>query len=130
MENHELASIARLIGTSVYNAHGAVLVGNPARVTEALYERMKDVRIGDWVVEQTTILMPNRSALDAVGRLIKITQEKVDFGDPNFVWDGAEEGRPHPTETCTYIRTLDGREFRWTNASFISVPTEHPIRPR
>lgn len=136
MDNKELEELAGLIGIAAYNAYGAVLVGDPAPVTEALYKRMQDVRVGDWVVEQTTILMTGnsgarhghyRKAIDAVGKLLRITQEKVDFGDPSFVWNEAEEGRPHPTEKCFYIQTLDGREFRWTNASFISVPSEYPV---
>lgn len=129
----ELEQIARAIGISNYLAERAVLVGNPAPVTQGHYERMKDIRVGDLIVEKTTILMSicgkhYRPALDAVGHLVKITQEKIVFGDPDFVWNEEEEGKPHPTETCTYIRTLDGREFRWTNASFLSVPTEYPLR--
>ncbi len=128
----ELEDIARAMGISAYLAHGALLYGNPTPNTEQLLARMRDIRPGDWVVEETTILMSvsgRRPALDAVGRLIKITRENVVFGDPDFVWDEAIEGTPHPTETCTYIRTLDDREFRWTNASFVSVPVEFPIRP-
>lgn len=133
MNKRELEELARVIGLSAYNAEGAALVGDPAPVTEAFYKRTQDVRIGDWVVERTTIAMSvsnthYRPALDAVGRLIKITEEKVAFDDPDFVWDEKEEGRPHPTEKCVYIRTLDGREFRWTNASFLSIPAEYPLR--
>jgi len=128
----ELEEIARAIGISTYLAYTTTLVGNPAPITTEYRDRVKDVRVGDMVVEVTTILMSvtgghYRAALDAVGHLVKITQEPVVFS-AGFVWDEKEEGRPHPTETCTYIKTLDGREYRWTNASFISVPTEYPVR--
>ncbi len=128
----ELEDIARAIGVASYLAHTAI-IGAQHKNARDLYERMKDIRIGDIVVEITTILMSvagkhHRPALDAVGHLVKITQEKIVFSDPDFVWNEEEEGKPHPTETCTYIRTLDGREFKWTNASFISVQTEYPTR--
>jgi hypothetical protein len=36
-----------------------------------LNARIQDVRVGDLVVETTTILMKNRPALDAVGYLLR-----------------------------------------------------------
>lgn len=134
MAELDLEEVARTIGLSAYNAWTATLVGNPARTTADLNHRMRDVQLGDWVVETTTILMSSqrvggrRPALDAVGKLLKITEEKVRYEDPDFVWDEAEEGRPHPTERCYYIRTLDNREFRWTNAMFVAVAAEWPMR--
>jgi hypothetical protein len=130
----ELEQIARAIGVSNYLAYTASISGQHGAARE-LYDRMKDVRVGDMVIEITTILMSvagkhYRPALDAVGHLVKITREKIVFSDPDFVWNEEEEGQPHPTEKCTYVKTLDGREFRWTNASFISVQTEYPTRKR
>lgn len=133
MTTDDLEQIARTMGVCAYTAWVAVLCGNPTGNQEQLNKRMRDIQVGDWIVETTTILMSvtgrsYRPALDAVGRLVKITQEKVVFSDPDFVWDETAEGKPHPTEACTYIKTLDGREFRWTNASFVSIPNEWPIR--
>lgn len=128
MKHEELEKLARLIAIGTYNAYSHTLVGYGAPRIFELSDRLQDIQIGDLIVEITTCLMPLRPALDAVGVLLRITQEPVDFGDPDFVWNEEEEGRPHPTEKCTYIRTLDGREFRWTNASFVSVPAEHPMR--
>lgn len=128
----QMEELARVIGVSAYNAYSATLVGNSAPITKNFSKRLQDIQVGDWVVEITTILMSlpgariHRPALDAVGVLLRTTQEKVDFSksDPDFVWDEAVEGRPHPTERCTYIKTIDDREFCWTNARFISVPSE------
>lgn len=131
----DLERLARQIVTMAYNAHSAVLVGRAPDCVHELRKRFDDIKEGDLVVETTTANMDGRRgekhfrpALDAVGYLIKITWEPVVWGDPDFVWDEAVEGRPEPTEKCVYIRTLDGREFRWTNASFISCPTEWPMR--
>jgi hypothetical protein len=136
--NLDLDLLAKNIVAMAYNSYTNVIVGNAPQCVHDLYNRYQDVRIGDLVVELSTALMcfaegrcKYRSALDAVGYLLRVTQEPVVFsGDPDFVWDEAVEGCPHPTERCVYIRTLDGREFRWTNASFISAPTEYPIRAK
>lgn len=131
----DLEKLARGIAIMAYNAHGAVLVGDAPQCVHDLRNRLKDIQVGDLVVETTTCNMDGRRgkkyyrpALDAVGYLLRITWEPVVWGDPDFVWDEKVEGEPHPTEKCTYIRTLDGREFRWTNASFVSAPTEWPMR--
>jgi hypothetical protein len=132
----DLEKLARDIATMAYNASGNVLVGHGPPCVFELSDRFRDVRVGDLVVETTTALMDGRKgpkyhrpALDAVGYLLRITWEPIVFtGDPDFVWDEKVEGRPHPKEECVYIRTLDGREFRWTNASFVSAPTEWPMR--
>lgn len=115
-------SVRRLIN----NAVNATSVGNPAQVTEQFYKRSQDLRLGDLVAEMSTVYRSRgTSDIDAVGYLEEIAFEKVVFeGDPDFVWDEAVEGRPHPTERVYYIRTLDGRRFRWTNASFVAAPTE------
>jgi hypothetical protein len=131
-----LEKLARDIATMAYNASGAVLVGNAPPCVHELRKRFEDIKIGDLVVETTTALMDGRRgekyfrpALDAVGYLVKVTWEPIVWeGDPDFVWDEVVEGKPHPTEKCTYIQTLDGREFRWTNASFVSAPNEWPMR--
>lgn len=135
----DLEKLARDIATMAYNASSVSLVGTGPQCVHDLRKRFEDIQPGDLVVETTTCLMDgrrgssgpkfHRPALDAVGYLIKITWEPIVFeGDPEFAWDDAVEGKPHPTEKCVYIRTLDGREFRWTNASFVSAPTEWPMR--
>jgi hypothetical protein len=116
--------LARIIRTVTYNAYIATLVGSAPPCTLKFNEFLRKPEFGQWVMETTTVGMGNRSDLDGVGILLRITQEPVVFSDPDFAWDEEVEGQPHPTEACTYIRTIDGREFRWTNASFIAVPTK------
>lgn len=120
--DEQLEELARIICRVTDNAYGASLVGNAAAATRALYDDLNDIRPGRMVVEITSLGM--RSYLDNLGTLLRVTDEPVVFSDPNFIWDEKEEGRPHPTEKCTYIKTLDGREFRWTNARFIAVPDQ------
>lgn len=135
MKKDQLELLARQIVTTVYNSYASTLVGHGPPCVFDLNNRLRDIQVGDLVVETSTALMDGRNgekyyrpALDALGHLIKITWEPVVWSDPEFVWDEEIEGKPHPTEKCVYIRTLDGREFRWTNASFISAATEWPMR--
>lgn len=128
MKRDALEQLAREIATAVYNAYSNTLVGTASPRVHELNDRIRDVRIGDLVIEHTTCLMPSRPALDAVGYLLRDVWEPVKFSDPDFVWDEKEEGQPHPKERIFYIRTLDGREFRWENASLISAPTEWKMR--
>ena len=105
------------------NAYDAVLCGQPNAVQARLLERMQLLRTGDLVVEKSTMGMPSRD-LDAVGHLEKIEREPIDME-----WDENEDG-PKPTESVVYINTLDGRRYRWTNASFLSVPVESLLTER
>lgn len=120
----DVGSLATILRRTIYNAYLATLVGNPVDVTRRYYERAKAPQIGDLVTEASTVYgMRHEGAtdLDGVGILEEIAWEKVVFGDPDFVWEEKVEGRPHPTEKVYYIRTLDGRRFRWTNANFVSA---------
>lgn len=121
-----LEEIATAFRHLCYNAYTATLVGNPAKVTADFGDRMKDPKIGDFVIETSTVYRSRGTGdIDAIGVLEEVAWEKVAFdSDPEFVWDEAVEGRPHPLERVTYIRTLDGRRFRWVNASFVAAPIE------
>ncbi|MBO1023297.1 hypothetical protein IPU75_01050 [Ochrobactrum sp. SD129] len=127
MEKHpvDLNAIATSFRRLTYTAYKATLVGNPADVTRKFKERAVAPQVGDFVAEVTTISRSDRAAdLNAFGILEEIAKEKVDFGDEDFVWNEDEEGEPHPLEIVYYIRTLDGRRFRWVNATFIAAPLE------
>lgn len=58
----------------------------------------------------------------AIGLLLEVGQQ------PRPDWDEAEDG-PNLGERYWLIRTLDGRDFRWTNAMFVVVP-EPAVHPR
>lgn len=125
MKRERVVKLACHIAVSAIVAYDNALAGNAPNQRRAM-ERLSSPWFGDLVVEITTFFRTDRPKLDAVGWLLRKTQEKIDFGDPGFVWDEAAEGRPHPTEEVVYIETLDGREFRWTNAKFIAIPGEWP----
>jgi hypothetical protein len=114
--------LAAALRRTIYNAYCATLVGSPAAITEAYSERARDPRIGDMVIESTTIHHP-RHDLNGVGILEKIVQEPVDYG-ADFIWDEETEGRPHPTERVFYLRTLDGALARWTNANMVAAVSD------
>ncbi len=124
----DLEKLARQIATAMYNASSSVLVGNAPQCVHDLSARFRDIQPGDLVVERTTCLMAGRPALDAVGYFLRSAEEPFNISYPEFEWDEKVEGKPMPKETVYYIRTLDGREFRWHNADFMSAPTEWPMR--
>lgn len=119
----DLATIASAMRIAAYNAYVCTLIGNPPGIVVKAGERIKTPRVGDWVIETSTVWM-SRPHLDGIGILEAIEMEPVVYSDPDFVWDEATEGRPHPTERVYYLRTMDGRRFRWTNASMVGVLTE------
>lgn len=112
--------LATLMRRAIYNNWDCVLVGNAPEFVRKHFERMSNPIVGDLVIEASTLGMANRDDLDGIGLLEEIAWEKVPFDGP---WDEAVEGQPHPTEKCFYIRTLDGRRFRWTNARIIAALT-------
>jgi hypothetical protein len=120
-----IEKLASALRVATYNAYSATLIGANIGCVERLQERMAEVKVGDIVVETSTIYMaPRRSHMDGIGILLRDVREPVNFGPDAEPWDEVAEGRPHPTERVVYIQTFDGREFRWENASFISVPSE------
>src|SRR5690606_36234682 len=101
-----IEDIASAFRRSADNAYKNTLIGSaPKRVADA-YDRMTNPVVGDWVVELSTIGMKDRSDLDGIGILEEVALEKIDFSDPDFVWDEEEEGCPWPTERIFYIRTM------------------------
>ena len=76
-------------------------------------------QVGDLVLE---ISNPKALAIDRIGRLISHKEE-----DPIQLkkdYDEAAWGRPYPPylEDTYRIRTVDGREVKWTNAEFMRIP--------
>lgn len=115
-----IREIASTLRRTIYNAWRASLAvyGNQTPASEAYHERASNPRIGDMVIESSTIHYA-RNDLKGVGILVDIADEPVDYGD--FVWDEEAEGRPHPTERVFYLRALDGSLQRWVNAGIIAA---------
>lgn len=122
----DLGALATMLRRSIYNAYRATLIGTPPLVTIRYQDRSRSPVVGDLVIEASTVYRSRGTTdLDSVGILEEDCREKVIFsGDPEFVWDEEVEGEPHPTERVFYIRTLDGRRFRWTNATMVAAVSE------
>lgn len=95
-----------LLVKSAYAAYTSNLIGNPCIATERRFEFFKNPKVGDLVLEITTINHPKRDITHNLGRLVRI--EKSPNGNPfKDKW---------------VIRTLyHDREFAWHNADFIRV---------
>ncbi|MHA3790531.1 hypothetical protein [Sphingomonas sp. YL-JM2C] len=105
----DLLALATTLRHAINNAHLATL-GRATEIARIYDERATNPRIGDLVTEATTIFgvrHKNGTDLDAVGILEEI----------------ASEGRGGMDEVF-YIRTLDGRRFKWVNASMIAAVSE------
>lgn len=113
------AEIARVLRVSAYRAYLNTLIGAAPPCVQEAYKRMTHPRVGDWVIEISTIYIASRSDVEGVGVLEEIAREPIDF----LEWDEAEDG-PVPEETVYYLRLIDGRRFRWSNASIIAVLSE------
>jgi hypothetical protein len=105
----------RLIEALAYNLYRATIVGDPAPFVRELGTRMANPQPGDLVLETTTLRRPNSYGA-RLGRLLRIVDEPF----PDWPDDEGDA----PLERVWYITLPDGREYRWTNASFIAVPTE------
>jgi hypothetical protein len=113
-------NVARLMEVTAYNLYSACLVGNPAPFVARLYEQMKSPQSGDVVLEVSTIYDESRTGT-RLGRLVRVAAEPV-FTATEWAEGGGRPDEPIPTERVWYIALDGGREFRWTNATFIRVP--------
>ena len=109
-----------IVGYELWKSH---LVGNNCPSNQKRYDRMKEPRAEDLVLE-----------LSSTPRWIAGSR-RTDWHEPEnclgyFVrkdwepipdWDEATEGQPAPKELVWYIRALDGRELRWVNAKFVTI---------
>jgi hypothetical protein len=137
------------IATLAKHLHDAVMVGNPAPVVERMWQRIREPRVGDFVLEWA---MYRRGGLDqcikAMGYLVEKRTEWWSTDEEyerevaeELAWhvehgrDPAEfEADERMTDVAWYIQYgQDARDIcRWTNCSFIVVPIDseaftHPI---
>lgn len=110
MDEHEqFWLITALLREQVYQHMGADLMN-----------AMRAVQPGKIVCE---ISLRDGDPRNSIGLLLEIGRQPL----PD--WDEAEEEEPNPGESYWLIRTLDGRDFRWTNAMFVVVPEPDPQYP-
>jgi len=111
--------VLSLLCISAYNHYLSTLVGNPAPTVRAALDKMSHPQPGDWVIETSTIWDRARDR-DRFGRLLRTAAEPM--WTPEQWAEGGGGADPIPLERIFYIRTADGREYRWRNASFIAIP--------
>lgn len=83
-------------------------------------ERMHAPRPGDLVVETTGFRV---AAVNRVGTLVREAHEPLP--------DWSENEGPNPGEQVFYLRTFEGVEVRWVNATVMALPPDgHEARAR
>lgn len=119
----QLRQAARLACFSAYAAYAATLRGD---VPVGSYKNFDPV-VGHPVVEYAMSRLSSMDVLDCIGVLERNLREPR-FSQEEWNENGDGPERPIPDEEVWYIRTLDGREVRWTNALFIRVPDSADFR--
>lgn len=124
-----LISMAKLL-------HTACLVGNAAPVVTRMYDRMKEPRPGDLVVERTSAMYSRNpdDKLKGFGILIE-TRTEWASSDEEWAAQLAEEAvlveDDRSTVTAWYIQygPAPVDVCRWTNCEFIALPYKDDFRP-
>ena len=118
-EQQQFWLLCALLREQVYRVWDLAVLNarNPTALQR--FEAMQDVVPGKIVCETSLRVGDPRNS---IGLLLEVGQQ------PRPDWDEAEDG-PNLGERYWLIRTLDGRDFRWTNAMFVVVP-EPAVHPR
>lgn len=122
-----LREAARLIGCAAHAAYMCTLRGDIPAGSSKNFEP----QVGRMAMEVSSFYHafdpagPTRGydPLNAIGVLERIEWEPM--ASPEKWNDGVEdksEWETPPNEKVHYLRTLDGREFRWVNSMLILVP--------
>ncbi len=117
----------RLIEVLAYNLYHAAL-GNNSPWTNRIGEDLRSPRIGDLVVEWTTMYRPHADG-QRFGRWTKRATEPV---MTEAEWEREKREHPYmhesdepvPTDTFDYVETPNNGQVRWFNHNFIKVPEE------
>lgn len=110
MSRADTARLLTMLSCAVYAAYDGVLQGTP-KAGEG-FAWMTDVRVGDLVMEVSTIHWTSRNA-HRFGFLLSDSMEQV----------GTDEDGEPLTDRVFRLRLItDGSEFAWTNANFVRVP--------
>jgi hypothetical protein len=106
----------------------AVVVGEPAPLVARMWERMRDPRPGDLVLETSRYYLDYANA-EAFGVLVA---HRMEWWDTDEEWARLRRYRERdkndkrPTDTAWYVQYGPSRHhiYRWVNATFITVPTD------
>jgi hypothetical protein len=125
MKNHSMSpsDLVELLEKTAYNLYLAALLNPCDEAHTSLFRRMKDPQPGDVVVEWSTLGFKRGDGTRCGVLLRKERGPTHTLEDWKAMGGGDEE---IPTQLVWVIRLDfdDGREFRWSNAAFIAIPTE------
>lgn len=114
----------------------ACLCGKPTKTQSGLYDLMKEPKVGDFVLENSSGFLAikewkagnKQAAVDHIkcmfGTLEEVVNEEYDLDDEARK-DYLDNNEEIPTEKIWYITNLHGVRYRWHNADFIKVPSEY-----
>lgn len=131
----EKPSIYRLLAVAGFEAYGNSLAGPVKSDAADYFHRARQPKVGDLVVEHTTLWMPNWNSA-ALGWLLEIVDEPVVtkeehdamLAQGDYWQESGEDYDSVPTGRVYYIDPLDPditpRPYRWYNAGFVAIPTE------
>lgn len=113
-------ALLRLVCMTVRNLRNMTLVGDPAPVVRAVGDVMAEPKVGDLVMEESTIWDTARDE-HRLGWLRRKERREIEVSPEERADYGSE---PLPTELHWVIEPLmnPGTEFDWHNASFLVVP--------
>ena len=107
--------VQRLLRVSAHQLWLATLVGDPPPSLSRLHARIASVSPGNLVAEISTAYQREHDEC-AVGRLVARRREALRFELEDEAVDFLQR-----SEVAWYLELLDGRLFRWHNASFVRV---------
>ena len=124
---NELREAVRLIGCATHAAYMCTLRGDiPAGSSDNFKPQ-----VGRLVMECSSFYYAFQQhgfergydPLNCIGTLERIASEPLKTPEEwNEGIEDKSEWEVPPDESVHYLRTLDGREYRWTNCMFILVP--------
>ncbi len=110
--------VISILIANAYAAYSSSLQGTQASLKR--FNWFKAIKPGDLVMETSTMFMRGRDEI-RIGFLISDEREPM-FSDAEWEEMKADYKEVRPTEQVFRIkRLIDGKESRWTNASFIRV---------
>jgi hypothetical protein len=113
--------ILRWLMVNAYELYRASLCAGPPSIDE-LRRDLLNPKVGDLVMETSTLRRPWSIPSQGIGRLMSIVSEPA-YTPEQWREAGGAADEPIPHHTIYYIAPIfdDGRRFRWENASFIKV---------
>lgn len=132
MKQEEDLWLLRHVCVNAYRNYSAYLNGGEYPIKQARFREITEPRVGDLVMEISTIYMPEYDAR-RIGWLRTLTLDPV-YTEEQWKGEGGVD-EPIPKRKVWRLGLLaDGSEFAWHNARFIRVfdnlsPSRGIIRP-